>query len=552
VTTPRRVVAVLQARTSSSRLPAKVLLPVRGVPVAVLAALRAGRGGAEVRLATSVDPTDDVLAETAAGYGLPVIRGSLEDPLARFVAATDDLADRDLVVRLTADNVVPDSAMVAEVAAELIRRDVPYLRTAPPQDGLPYGVGAEVFTVEALRAAHTTATDAADREHVTPWIRTKLGDAVFDRYAHPDRWSHLRATIDSFADYHRIGRVFAGVEDPVAIGWQELCDRLDTLPDAPIGRLPIREAGGQPQSSLVLGTAQLGMNYGAANLGGLPDPLEAREVIVAAVAHGITHFDTARAYGLAEERIGRYLDEGHRPQVRVVTKLRPLDGLDPDATPGEVGAATDASVFRSLAALGGRTVDALLLHRLADATRAGGAVWRHLLEHRDAGLIGRLGVSVSSPAEAMTALADESVRYIQLPFNLLDTRWDEVAERAPARPDVTLVARSALLQGLLGGVPADRWPVNAGIDVPALMGSLAGLAAELGRADVIDLCLGYVRSQPWLHATVVGTEHSEQVRDLCRRFRTPLLTPAERARVREALPAAPVDLLDPSRWTFAR
>jgi spore coat polysaccharide biosynthesis protein SpsF len=519
--------------------------------VAVLAALRAGRGGAEVRLATSVDPTDDVLAETAAGFGLPVVRGSLEDPLARFALATEDLAEGDLVVRLTADNTVPDAALIAELVAELSRLDVPYLRTSPPQDGLPYGVGAEVFTVEALRAAHLTAADPAHREHVTPWIREKLGDAVFLRYADPDRWSHLRATIDSFADYHRIGRVFADVADPVAIGWSELCDKLAALPDAPIGRLPVAMAGGQPQSALVLGTAQLGMAYGAANPGGLPDAREAREVIATAVAHGITHFDTGRAYGLAEERIGRYLDEGHRPQVRVVTKLRPLDSLDPDATPGEVGAWTDASVFRSLAALGGRTVDALLLHRAADATRGEGAVWRHLIEHRDAGLISRLGISVSSPEEALYALREPSVRYLQLPFNLLDTRWGEVAAAAPARPDVTLVARSALLQGLLGGaVPAERWPSNAGVDVPALMDTLRGLVTELGRADLVDLCLGFVRAQPWLHATVVGTEHADQVRDLCLRFRTPALTADECAHVVASLPQAPVELLDPSRWTF--
>jgi spore coat polysaccharide biosynthesis protein SpsF len=521
--------------------------------VAVLAALRAGRGGAEVRLATSVDPTDDILAGTAAGYGLTVVRGSLEDPLARYAQATADLADSDLVVRLTADNTVPDSDLIAELAAELIRLDVSYLRTSPPLDGLPYGVGAEVFTVEAVRVAHATAAEQAEREHVTPWMREKLGDAVFLKYAEPDRWSHLRATIDSFADYHRISRVFADVEDPVAIGWAELCDRLAALPDAPIGRLPVAMAGGQPQSTLVLGTAQLGMAYGAANPGGLPDTNEAREVIATAVAHGITHFDTGRAYGLAEERIGRYLDEGHRPQVRVVTKLRPLDTLAADATPGEVGAWTDASVFRSLAALGGRTVDALLLHRASDATRAGGAVWKHLIEHRDAGLIGRLGISVMTPAEALNALAEPSVRYIQLPFNLLDTRWAEVAALAQTRPDVTMVARSALLQGLLGGaVPPEKWPANAGIDVPALLTTLRGLCTELGRSDLIDLCLGFVRAQPWLHATVVGTEHADQVRDLCLRFRTPVLTADECAHVLASLPKAPVNLLDPSRWTFTR
>jgi len=106
-------------------------------------------------------------------------------------------------------------------------------------------------------------------------------------------------------------------------------------------------------------------------------------------------------------------------------------------------------------------------------------------------------------------------------------------------------------EGLLGGaVPVERWPSNAGVDVPALMDTLRGLVAELGRADLVDLCLGFVRAQPWLHATVVGTEHADQVRDLCLRFRTPVLTADECAHVVASLPQAPVDLLDPSRWTF--
>jgi aryl-alcohol dehydrogenase-like predicted oxidoreductase len=332
----------------------------------------------------------------------------------------------------------------------------------------------------------------------------------------------------------------------------QIWDRLPARTKSSFGPLPVTTAGGQPQSALILGTAQLGLDYGAANTGGMPDSITARELIAEAVASGVTHFDTARAYGIAEDRIGQYLDEDQRSKVRIVTKLRPLDHLAEDASPAEVRAATDASLLESLGALGGRIVDAFLLHRAFDRTRCGGAAWQRLQEHWTVGLVGRLGVSVGNPQEALDALADPVVRYIQLPFNLLDTRWSEVAEAAVKRTDVTLVARSALLQGLLGGaVPAERWPVNAGVDVPLLMKTLGELVHELGRDDLVDLCLAFVRAQPWLHATVVGTETAEQVRDLCRRFHTPALTADETAYVRSVLPVAPTELLDPSRWRFA-
>ena len=538
---------------SSSRMPGKALLPLCGVPIAVLAGLRAGRDGAFVRLAVSDDATDDVLAEAASQHGLAVVRASLDDPLARFVVATSDLAERDLVVRLTADNVVPDAALVSEIVAESIRLDAAYIRTNHPSDGLPYGVAVEVMTVKSLRAADRAARDHFDREHVTPWLRENVGDATFDRYARPDRWSHLRTTIDCFTDYHRAARAFDGAADPVGVDWRELCERFGALSDAPRGRVPTTTVGGYPQSSLVLGTAQLGLPYGVANTDGLPSDSDAREILQTAVAHGVTHFDTARAYGSAEDRIGRYLDEGHRSEVRVVTKLRPLDDVAADATRSELVAWVDASLFRSLAALGGRSVDTLLLHRAADHGRGGGAVWARLLEHRERGLVGRLGVSAGTPAEALDALADPAVSYIQLPFNLLDDRWSEVADVAPSRPGVTLVARSALLQGLLtGDVDEAGWPANEGVHVRDLMSRLDRLVRTFARDDLVDLCLSYVRAQPWLHAVVVGAERADQVRDLFERFQRPPLTPDECAAVRNALPAIPADLLDPSRWMMNR
>ncbi|MGH3426174.1 MAG: aldo/keto reductase, partial [Terriglobales bacterium] len=499
---------------------------------------------------TSTDSTDDSLALIAAEYGLSVVRGSLEDPLSRFTAATTDLDDADLVVRLTGDNTFPDSDLIGELVEEITRSGGSYLRTST-DSGLPYGVSAEIFTVNVLRQADEHAHSPAEREHVTLWIREKFGDATPKTLAATYHWSHLRATVDSFADYDRITRVFAQVEDPVSVSWSSLCELLAQLPDAPVGRFPRTVSGGITQSRLILGTAALDGGYGVANAA--LDGAAARDVIATAVAHGVTHFDTARAYGGAEQHIGHFLDEGHRPQVYVVTKLRPLDELPEDARPSEAIAATDASVFRSMAALGGRKVETLLLHRARDAYRVGGAVWEHLLQLRGAGYITRLGVSVVSPSEALRALELPGMAYIQLPFNLLDRRWGRVAERLLDRADVTAVARSVFLQGLLtGNIPLERWPVNAGVDPETVTDTLRGLAHDLGRRDQIDLCLAYVRAQSWLDALVIGAVSAEQVRDLCRRFEAPALINSEIGQVDARLPEVTEQLLDPSTWRLSR
>ena len=163
-------VAILQARTSSSRLPRKALLPLAGYPVSVLAALRAGNRGMPVVVATSDDRSDDELADVLRSHNLTTFRGPLEDVLGRYHLASVDLDDRDTIVRLTGDNVLPDGDFVQELAAAFAPSGLEYVATESLKGGLPYGLGAEAFTVGALRKAHRAATSRHDREHVGPWI----------------------------------------------------------------------------------------------------------------------------------------------------------------------------------------------------------------------------------------------------------------------------------------------------------------------------------------------------------------------------------------------
>src|SRR5262245_60512132 len=102
-----RVLVVLQSRLSSSRLPAKALLPLGGTTTVALAALRATNTGLPLVVATSVDASDDSLAAHLEQQGLRVVRGPLDDVLGRFVFAAHELADDDVVVRLTADCLLP-------------------------------------------------------------------------------------------------------------------------------------------------------------------------------------------------------------------------------------------------------------------------------------------------------------------------------------------------------------------------------------------------------------------------------------------------------------
>jgi spore coat polysaccharide biosynthesis protein SpsF (cytidylyltransferase family)/aryl-alcohol dehydrogenase-like predicted oxidoreductase len=541
---------VLQSRTSSSRLPGKALLPLCGFPSAVLAALRAARDGADVVVATSVDSGDDALAATLRAAGVRVVRGPLDDVLARFALAAEGLDDGDAVVRLTADNAFPDADFVRRLVDAFRARGEPYLGTSSPLDDLPYGLSAEVFTAGALREAAASCADPFDREHVTPSLRRRWGGAPFRPADAPAGLGRLRCTLDTFDDYQRLQRVLAGVENPVAVSWLELCARLEALPDAPRVRVPFRVVEGAIHSEMVLGTVQLGMDYGRTNTAGRPEAGECTRIVRTAIEHGVTHLDTARAYGESEARLGAALDGGWGARVHVVTKLSPLRHVPADAPASHALDAVNASIFRSCRELRAPSLQTVLLHRAGHRTSHDGALWARLLELRDQGVIGRLGVSVQSTDEAADALADPEVKHVQLPFNLLDGRWRRagIDRMLGGRPDVVVHVRSVLLQGLLAADSADAWPRVEEYDAAAVVDGVRSLVRELGRESALDLCFAYVRAQPWIHGTLVGVATHAELMENVALFARPPLAADECARVESAFGELPEALLNPALW----
>jgi aryl-alcohol dehydrogenase-like predicted oxidoreductase len=304
--------------------------------------------------------------------------------------------------------------------------------------------------------------------------------------------------------------------------------------------VPVRQRGTYRQSALVLGTAQLGGAYGIANRTGRPDDDATARILAAARELGVTHLDTARAYGDSEQRIG-----AAPAGLAVITKVAPLAPAaagDPDAA----AAAVRASVEASRAALRRTGPLTILLHRAVDAEAGGGAGWRELRHCLSTGEADRIGVSVQSPEELRRALDLPDLGYVQLPCNILDRRW--LSLDLTARPELVVTVRSAYLQGLILAGTRVTWPHLPDDRRDAVVAVLDKLVADLGRDGLADLCLAYLLSLPWVTSVVVGAETEEQLRRNAALVGRAPLTAAERETVYAALPEMPVALLDPSRW----
>jgi spore coat polysaccharide biosynthesis protein SpsF len=544
-----RIRLVMQSRMSSSRLPAKAMLLLGGMPLVALAALRAAASGFDFVLATSTDAADDMIVSEVTSLGLRVSRGSLDDVLTRFVDVTNDLADEDIAVRLTGDNPLPDANFIRQLVGDFISLDADYLSTEWPADGLPYGLSCEIIRTHVLRTAAASATTAFDREHVTPWIRRRYHVRNFPSCQGRHTLAQVRATIDNIDDYLRMARAFKDLADPVNAPWETIAQRLLAALDTPKALVPTSTVGGVRRSRMVLGTAQLGMPYGICNRSGQPTADESVRIIRTAVLHGVTDLDTARAYGESEARIGVALANGRANDMRVITKLGPLSHLSPDANAATVDAVVEASVLRSCRELGLASLPVLLLHRVAHLSSHGGRVWLRLKQLRNEGVIGVLGVSLQSPEEGFLALQTDYVGHIQLPCNLLDWRWESsgFAAAVAQRTEILVHARSVFLQGLIAA-SAEAWPSIKDFSAATSVAAIHDLVRRYGRSGADDLALAYLRGLPWIHGIVVGMESEIQLLRNLELFATSELNREQCAEVRAIFSQTPVDLLDPSRW----
>lgn len=256
-------------------------------------------------------------------------------------------------------------------------------------------------------------------------------------------------------------------------------------------------------SRLVLGTAQLGMDYGIANKTGRPDMRMARDIVGAAWEGGIRYFDTAQAYGESEFVLGKILSElGVASQAFIITKP------DPNVDHTDKKALEDA-LRRSIENLKLDRLYCLMLHReeLLDLFSSGLA--DTLKSFIRQGLVENIGVSLYSPVRAKAVLEENIIRILQIPANLCDHRFYEagIFDMAEER-GTEIYIRSVFLQGLLL-IDKESLPEKMQYAAP-IIDETDELCRELNVSRQ-ELALSYIK-QKCPHAfVVIGAETQQQI-----------------------------------------
>jgi len=209
-----KIVATIEARMTSTRLPGKVLLPALGKPMLhhLVSRLRTAPSIDAIVLATTENKTDDQLVDFAKQENIQVYRGSEEDVMARVIGAAE-MGGADIIVEITGDCPIIDPDIVEQAIQMYLNNNAAYVGNAHIRS-YPDGVDVQVFALDALKHSASLTNESLDHEHVTLHIRNHPEIFPHVHLVAPPSlyWPELGLTLDEEADYMLLKKIIETLE----------------------------------------------------------------------------------------------------------------------------------------------------------------------------------------------------------------------------------------------------------------------------------------------------------------------------------------------------
>ncbi|MFC2144241.1 cytidylyltransferase domain-containing protein [Acidobacteriota bacterium] len=226
-----RVVAIIQARMASTRLPGKVLMDIGGRTMLERVILRTRLASLvdEVAVATTTAAGDDRLAAACVALDAPAMRGSEDDVLDRYRHAAA-LYGADAIVRITSDCPLIDPSLIDDVVASFLAESPDYASNIV-QRSYPRGLDTEVISRAALERAWREAAGAQHRAHVTPYVYLHPTEFTVVSVCGRDDFSDNRWTVDTQIDLDVVRDIYAAARNRDDLGWTEALAMVQAHPD---------------------------------------------------------------------------------------------------------------------------------------------------------------------------------------------------------------------------------------------------------------------------------------------------------------------------------
>lgn len=285
---------------------------------------------------------------------------------------------------------------------------------------------------------------------------------------------------------------------------------------------------------LCLGTVQFGLNYGIENK--KIEEKEIKKILDKAISNNIYYLDTAQAYGNAEKIIGKY---EQKEKFKIITKITSNSLIKKDNLEE-----LREIIFSSLKNLGVKTLDAVLLHNTADIKNM--EFLKNLVFLKKEGIFNKLGVSIYSPEETEEILLNKDIDYIQVPYNILDTRLDKINFFEKAKKNNKVIfTRSIFLQGTLLKEHS-KYP-NYLEDLKQYDDILNYEVEKLG-CTKLEFLLNFIKNNKNIDYIIIGIESYKHLEEIIRAYDCNKLNSYNFEKLREKFINVPENILNPSLW----
>lgn len=293
---------------------------------------------------------------------------------------------------------------------------------------------------------------------------------------------------------------------------------------------------------LILGTVQLGMDYGINNKSGKPDFENAFGILNYAFNNGICLLDTANAYGDSEEIIGNFIkDTGN--DFNIITKLSSCGKIE------DLNSFVLNQINNSLERLSKKFIDLYLIHDFNDLIINDDLI-DILSSIKDSGKIKKIGVSLYDPSELEYLILNhaENIDFVQIPFNILDSRWlKNNLLTETKKSGINIFVRSIFLQGLIfmeDEVEMDKIDLSLKFYLENLKKFADSKQISLNR-----LAIDYVCSFDEIDGILIGCETVDQLKDNITQFNDEIsITDGDKLKLVELTNDIPEKIIDPRKW----
>lgn len=226
----KKIIIIIQARMTSTRLPGKVLLPIGEKPALQVLVERLSKFKNHIIIATTDDATAEPIVDLCKNLNINCFRGDTENVLQRYYLAAKSVGAKatDGIIRITSDNPLIDVDLVSKVIG-IYQKNTCDMVSLGPHSGFPRGLDCCLFSFETLEKTYLGATQDCDKEHVSLGMAKFIDLTCYNVSAYEDL-SHIRLTMDEEADYETINGIYEAMNHRTDFSYQELINLLTKQP----------------------------------------------------------------------------------------------------------------------------------------------------------------------------------------------------------------------------------------------------------------------------------------------------------------------------------